>query len=94
MKRKSPREQVAAHLRAAGYNVEADDIRFIHGGRYKTLNDVLECWSVVIGECGKGSIEIQGGGTLTECARGITLKKNTPKTCLYGDLIAYPKRNP
>ena len=87
MKRKSPREMVAERLRVLGYDVEAEDIRHVHGGRYKTLSDVLECWSVNIGE-----IEIQGGGTLTQCARGITLEKNTPETCLYGDIIARPIR--
>ncbi len=89
MKRKTPKERVAAHLRALGHDVEPEDIRHVHGGRHKVLNDVLECWSVLVGPIGKG-IEIQGGATLTDCARGIRLEKNTPETCLYGDLIAYP----
>jgi hypothetical protein len=83
--RKTPKEKVAEHLRKLGYAVESEDIRHVHGGRYKTLNDVLECWSVMCGD-----VEIQGGATLTACASGIELRKNTSQTCLYGDFIAYP----
>jgi len=91
MGRKTPKEKVAGHLRALGYDVEAEDIRHVHGGKYKALSDVLEFWSVLVGPIG-GGIEIQGGATLTECARGITLEKNTEATCLYGDFVAYPKK--
>ena len=89
MKRLSPRERVAAHLRALGYDVEAEEIHHVHGGPHKTLNDIVECWHVFTGPCNK-RIEIQGADTLTRCANGITLEPNTPNTCLYGDLIAYP----
>jgi hypothetical protein len=89
-RRPSPRERVAAHLRKLGYDVEPEDIKHVHGGRHKTLNDTLECWSVLITRENGQRIEIQGGATLTECARGVTLEKNTPETCLYGDLIAKP----
>lgn len=92
MKRPSLKERVAKHLRVLGYDVESEDIHHIHGGKHKSLNDTLECWNVYTRGADGKQVEIQGGATLTECARGITLEKNTPETCLYGDLVAYPKK--
>jgi len=84
-RRWTPKERLAAHLQAFGYNVEPEDIRHVHGGKHKTLNDILEYWSVAV-----NGVEIQGGDTVSKCAKGIVLEKNTPETCLYGDFVAYP----
>jgi len=84
-KQQTPKERLAAHLRKLGYDVESEDIRHVHGGKHKTLNDTLECWSVIV-----DGVEIQGGDTVSKCAKGIVLEKNRPETCLYGEFVAYP----
>lgn len=92
--RLTPREKVAGYLRELGYDVEAEDIHHVHGGAYKVLSDVVECWYVLSARDAAGKqFEIRSAETLTECARyGITISLNRPDTCLYGDLIASSKR--
>lgn len=87
----TPRERVAKHLsKALNIDVPPEDIRCVQGGTYKVLHDILECWSVIVQQPSGNRIEIQGGSTLTRCARGIRLEPNSPNTSLYGDFIAYP----
>jgi len=90
MKRPTPKEKVAAHLRALGHPVESEDIHHVHGGIHKTLNDTLECWSVSIPRPESFPLLIVSADTLSKCQRGIRLEPNRESTCLYGDLIAVP----
>ena len=37
---KTPKQRVAAHLKNLGYDVEPEDIRHVHGGKYKALSQL------------------------------------------------------
>jgi hypothetical protein len=72
-----------------GFAFNEEDIQVTHGGRWKTLNDVIQCWELYAWKDDK-KVYIVSGYTLTECQKGIRLEKNTADSCLYGDLLAIP----
>lgn len=90
-KRATPIQRVENHLVALGY-VVLGDIRYVHGGAHKRLNDTIECWTAYVRDPKNPSneLEIKSGHTLSDCQGGIKLEPNSENTCLYGDLIAYP----
>jgi len=90
----SPREKVAHLLLDLGYKLHEDDIVCTHGGRWKTLNDILECWNLTCESPEGKEVQIYSGYTLTKLQRGLKLVPNTPDSCLYGDLLAVPLNEP
>ncbi len=94
MKRRTPRKRVADQLYALGYKFNEDDIKFVHGGKHKRLNDIVECWSLFCTDPTGKEVEIQSADTLTKCARGFDLVPNSADTDLYGDLIAVARSKP
>jgi hypothetical protein len=93
-KRLTPRQRVANHLMKLGYELNDDDIHFVHGGAHKRLNDTIECWSLFCFDPSGKKVEIQSGHTLTDCAAGFDLVPNTPNSDLYGDLIVVINKQP
>jgi hypothetical protein len=89
---RSPRHRVANHLLNAGFKLCEDDIRFTHGGIYKRLDDIIECWRVLCLDQNDKEVWIVSGSTLTACAAGIEITPNTESSELYGDFIAEPKK--
>jgi len=93
--RKPPKVRVAEHLMDLGYALHEDDIKWVHGGIHKRLNDTIECWHVYARDTKTDAIiQIYSAFTLTQCAAGIRLEPNTPESDLYGDLLAVPLREP
>lgn len=92
VRRPSPRRRVTNHLLDLGYKLNDDDIHVVHGGAHKRLSDIIECWHVECWDANDNRVSIYSGHTLTSLAAGLTVEKNTPETCLYGDFVAVPKR--
>jgi len=84
----TPRQRVAIRLREMGYRLNDEDIKHVHGGIHKRLNDTIQCWSLFCGAPDGKEVEIQSAYTLTACARGFRLIPNTRESDLYGDLLA------
>ena len=83
--------KVANHLLDLGYKLHEDDIVFTPGGRWKTLNDILECWRLRCASPDDSEVTIYSGYTLTQLQRGLKVIPNYPDSCLYGDFLAVPK---
>jgi len=81
---------VANHLLDLGYKLHEDDIRCAHGGRWKTLNDILECWNLTCETPDGREVTIYSGYTLTELQRGLKIVPNGGDSDLYGDFLAIP----
>lgn len=82
--------RVANHLLDLGYKLNEDEIRCTHGGRWKTLNDILECWNLTCEAPDGKEVSIYSGHTLTELQRGLRVIPNHKDSALYGDLLAVP----
>lgn len=91
MKRETPRERLARHLRDAGFNCESEDITGLQGAWRHARMDCLDTWTARCWKDGK-RVEITGLNTMTECARfGVSIEKNEPASPYYGDFTAAAK---
>ena len=94
MKRHSAKEKVASILMNLGFKVADDDIVSLHGGSHLRLNDTIERWHATVCDKDYKEVEITSAYTLTECAKGFVVEKNTAESDLYGDFIVVPKKRP
>jgi len=74
VKRKTPRERLAQHLRATGYEVEAEDIHGALGWyrieqKYDDMTVCWEVWAVKAGESANLPHYLYSRSTMTDCAR-------------------------
>ncbi len=80
----TPREKVSNLLEALGFDIQAEDIVWVKGAHSHITHDVLERWRGTGYKDGE-AIEITGLDSVTECAKGLTVKPNKPGSEYYGD---------
>lgn len=92
-RRMTPRERLAFHLDALGFNCDPDEITFLQGYWTHSHQDCTDRWTARCRITGESKdCEITGMDTITLCARnGVTVDPNRDGHC-YGDFVAYAKR--
>lgn len=88
--RNTPKQLVAAQLRAAGFDIEEEDIHVVRGPKSKS--DIIQCWSACCDTVMKRRVELTSAYTLTQLAKGLSVVPNTDVTCMYGDYAVVPQK--
>lgn len=91
----TPRERLAFHLDALGFNCDPDDITYLQGYWTHSHQDCTDRWTARVRITGESKdCEITGCDSITLCARnGVTVEANRDGHC-YGDFVAYAKKRP